>query len=138
MKKRIKTNKDIKIDEIIKLAGQVNSNNKKFLNTNDKYTKKQREKELDKYFKNFQREIVRDRNTSNIANDFHTWVEKKDKDGNEITILETLSEENNSYDDLYGNPEDYYIKSNDKKKLFEIINNELQLKILFSNNIYFF
>lgn len=53
---------------------------------------------------------------------------KKDKDGNEITILETLSEENNSYDDLYGNPEDYYIKSNDKKKLFEIINNELNDK----------
>ena len=81
MKKRVKTAKDIKIDEIIKLAGQVNSNNKKFLNTNDKYTKKQREKELDKYFKNFQREIVRDRNTVNIANDFHTWVERKDKDG---------------------------------------------------------
>ena len=58
---------------------------------------------------------------------FNTPV-KKDKDGNEITILETLSEENNSYDDLYGNPEDYYIKSNDKKKLFEIINNELNDK----------
>ena len=81
MKKRIKTAKDIKIDEIIKLAGQVNSNNKKFLNTNDKYTKKQRENELNKYFKNFQREIVRDRNTTNISNDFHTWVERKDKDG---------------------------------------------------------
>ena len=58
---------------------------------------------------------------------FNTPV-KKDKDGKEITILETLSEENNSYDDLYGNPEDYYIKSNDKKKLFEIINNELNDK----------
>lgn len=53
---------------------------------------------------------------------------KKDKNGKEMTILETLSEENNSYDDLYGNPEDYYIKSNDKKKLFEIINNELNDK----------
>lgn len=53
---------------------------------------------------------------------------KKDKNGKEMTILETLSEENSSYDDLYGNPEDYYIKSNDKKKLFEIINNELNDK----------
>lgn len=58
---------------------------------------------------------------------FNTPV-KKDKHGKEMTILETLSEENNSYDDLYGNPEDYYIKSNDKKKLFEIINNELNDK----------
>ena len=31
MKKRIKTAKDIKIDEIIRLAGQVNTNNKKFI-----------------------------------------------------------------------------------------------------------
>ena len=81
MKKRVKTAKDIKIDEIIKLAGQVNSNNKKFINTNDKYTKKQREKTLNTYFKEFQRELIRDRNTVNIANDFHTWVERKDKDG---------------------------------------------------------
>lgn len=58
---------------------------------------------------------------------FNTPV-KKDKHGNEMTILETLSEENNSHDDLYGNPEDYYIKSDDKKKLFEIINNELNDK----------
>ena len=58
---------------------------------------------------------------------FNTPV-KKDKDGKEITILETLSEENNSYDDLYGNPEDYYIKSNDKKKLIEIINTKLNDK----------
>lgn len=59
---------------------------------------------------------------------FNTPV-KKDKHGKEMTILETLSEENNnSHDDLYGNPEDYYIKSNDKKKLFEIINNELNDK----------
>ena len=85
MKKRVKTAKDIKIDEIIKLAGQVNSNNKKFLNTNDKYTKNQRKNILDSYFKEFQREIVRDRNTTNISNDFHTWVEKKDKDGKVIT-----------------------------------------------------
>ncbi len=58
---------------------------------------------------------------------FNTPV-KKDKHGKEMTILETLSEENNSHDDLYGNPEDYYIKSDDKKKLFEIINNELNDK----------
>lgn len=58
---------------------------------------------------------------------FNTPV-KKDKHGKEMTILETLSEENNSYDDLYGNPEDYYIKSDDKKKLFKIINNELNDK----------
>ena len=84
MKKRVKTAKDIKIDEIIKLAGQVNSNNKKFLNTNDKYTKKQRENILNSYFKEFQREISRDRNTTNIANDFHTWVERKDEYGNVV------------------------------------------------------
>lgn len=58
---------------------------------------------------------------------FNTPV-KKDKHGKEMTILETLSEENNSYDDLYGNPEDYYIKSNDRKKLFKIINNKLNDK----------
>lgn len=58
---------------------------------------------------------------------FNTPV-KVDKNGNELTILETLSEENNSSDELYGNPEDYYIKSNDKKKLFEIINTKLNDK----------
>ena len=84
MKKRIKTAKDIKIDEIIKLVGQVNANNKKFNDSNDKYAKKQREKTLNTYFKEFQREIARDRNTTNISNDFHTWVERKDKNGNVI------------------------------------------------------
>ena len=53
MKKRIKTAKDIKIDEIIKLVGQVNANNKKFNDSNDKYAKKQREKTLNTYFKEF-------------------------------------------------------------------------------------
>lgn len=57
---------------------------------------------------------------------FNTPV-KKDKDGKEMTILETLSEENNSHD-LYGNPEDYYIKLYDKEKLFKIINTELNDK----------
>ena len=42
MKKRVKTAKDVKIDEIIKLVGQVNANNKKFNDSNDKYAKKRR------------------------------------------------------------------------------------------------
>ena len=84
MKKRIKTAKDIKIDEIIKLVGQVNANNKKFNDSNDKYAKKQREKTLNTYFKEFQREIARDRNTTNIANDFHTKLITTDKNGKKI------------------------------------------------------
>ena len=84
MKKRIKTAKDIKIDEIIKLVGQVNANNKKFNDSNDKYAKKQREKTLNTYFKEFQREIARDKNTTNIANDFHTKLITTDKNGKKI------------------------------------------------------
>ena len=84
MKKRIKTAKDIKIDEIIKLVGQVNANNKKFNDSNDKYAKKQREKTLNTYFKEFQREIARDRNTTNIANDFHTKLITTDENGKKI------------------------------------------------------
>ena len=84
MKKRIKTAKDIKIDEIIKLVGQVNANNKKFNDSNDKYAKKQREKTLNTYFKEFQRSIIRDKNTTNIANDFHTKLITTDKNGKKI------------------------------------------------------
>lgn len=84
MKKRIKTAKDIKIDEIIRLAGQVNANNKKFNDSNDKYAKKQREKTLNTYFKEFQRSIIRDKNTTNIANDFHTKLITTDKNGKKI------------------------------------------------------
>ena len=84
MKKRIKTAKDIKIDEIIKLVGQVNSNNKKFVDSNDKYAKNQRKKTLDTYFKEFQRSIIRDKNTTNIANDFHTKLTITDENGKKI------------------------------------------------------
>ena len=84
MKKRIKTAKDIKIDEIIKLVGQVNSNNKKFVDSNDKYAKNQRKKTLDAYFKEFQRSIIRDKNTTNIANDFHTKSTITDENGKKI------------------------------------------------------
>ena len=84
MKKRIKTAKDIKIDEIIKLAGQVNANNKKFNDSNDKYAKKQREKTLNTYFKEFQRSIIRDKNTTNIANDFHTKLITTDENGKKV------------------------------------------------------
>ena len=84
MKKRIKTAKDVKIDEIIKLVGQVNANYKKFNDSNDKYAKKQREKTLNTYFKEFQREIARDRNTTNIANDFHTKLITTDENGKKI------------------------------------------------------
>ena len=84
MKKRIKTAKDIKIDEIIKLVGQVNANNKKFNDSNDKYAKNQRKKTLDTYFKEFQRSIIRDKNTTNIANDFHTKLITTDKNGKKI------------------------------------------------------
>ena len=82
--KKVKTAKDVKIDEIIKLVGQVNANNKKFNDSNDKYAKKQREKTLNTYFKEFQREIARDRNTTNIANDFHTKLITTDKNGKKI------------------------------------------------------
>ena len=84
MKKRVKTAKDVKIDEIIKLVGQVNANNKKFNDSNDKYAKKQREKTLNTYFKEFQRSIIRDKNTTNIANDFHTKLITTDKNGKKI------------------------------------------------------
>ena len=82
--KKVKTAKDVKIDEIIKLVGQVNANNKKFNDSNDKYAKKQREKTLNTYFKEFQREIARDRNTTNIANDFHTKLITTDENGKKV------------------------------------------------------
>ena len=81
MKKRIKTAKDIKIDEIIRLVGQVNANNKKFINNN---AYGERESVLDKAFGGFKLELIRNPKTRNIADDFHTWVEKKDKNGNVI------------------------------------------------------
>ena len=81
MKKRIKTAKDIKIDEIIRLAGQVNTNNKKFINNN---VYGERESVLDKTFGNFELEMIRNPKTRQLAYDFHTWVEKKDKNGNVI------------------------------------------------------
>ena len=82
--KKVKTAKDVKIDEIIKLVGQVNANNKKFNDSNDKYAKKQREKTLNTYFKEFQRSIIRYKNTTNIANDFHTKLITTDKNGKKI------------------------------------------------------
>ena len=69
MKKRIKTAKDVKIDEIIRLAGQVNTNNKKFINNN---AYGDRESVLDKTFGNFELGLIRNPKTRNIANDFHT------------------------------------------------------------------
>ena len=81
MKKRIKTAKDIKIDEIIRLAGQVNANNKKFINNN---AYGDRKTVLDKAFGSFELEMVRNPKTRKLAYDFHTWVEKKDKNGNVI------------------------------------------------------
>ena len=79
MKKRIKSAKDVKIDEIIRLVGQVNANNKKFINNN---AYGERESVLDKAFGGFELELIRNPKTRNIADDFHTWVEKKDKNGN--------------------------------------------------------
>lgn len=81
MKKRIKTAKDVKIDEIIRLAGQVNANNKKFINNN---AYGDRKTVLDKAFGSFELEMVRNPKTRQLAYDFHTWVEKKDKNGNVI------------------------------------------------------
>lgn len=69
MKKRIKTAKDVKIDEIIRLAGQVNTNNKKFINNN---AYGDRESVLDKTFGSFELGLIRNPKTRNIANDFHT------------------------------------------------------------------
>ena len=74
MKKRIKTAKDVKIDEIIRLAGQVNANNKKFADpkNNIKDAFGERESVLDKTFGGFELELIRNPKTRNIANDFHT------------------------------------------------------------------
>ena len=74
MKKRIKTAKDVKIDEIIRLAGQVNANNKKFADpkNNIKDAFGERESVLDKTFGSFELELIRNPKTRNIANDFHT------------------------------------------------------------------
>ena len=83
MKKRIKTAKDIKIDEIIRLAGQVNANNKKFADPKNNAFG-DRKTVLDKTFGNFELEMIRNPKTRQLAYDFHTWVEKKDKNGNVI------------------------------------------------------
>ena len=69
MKKRIKTAKDIKIDEIIRLAGQVNTNNKKFINNN---AYGDRESVLNKTFGSFELKMIRNPKTRQLANDFHT------------------------------------------------------------------
>ena len=81
MKKRIKTAKDIKIDEIIRLAGQVNTNNKKFINNN---AYGERESVLDKTFGSFELGLIRNPKTRNIANDFHTKSVKTDKNGKKV------------------------------------------------------
>lgn len=69
--KNIKTDKEIKIDEIIKLVKEVNYDNKKFASTKDNFTIQKRHDALDSYFRKFKREIIRDRNTVNIANKFN-------------------------------------------------------------------
>ena len=71
MKKRIKTAKDIKIDEIIRLAGQVNTNNKKFADPKNNAFG-DRKTVLDKTFGNFELEMIRNPKTRQLAYDFHT------------------------------------------------------------------
>lgn len=71
MKKRIKTAKDIKIDEIIRLAGQVNTNNKKFADPKNNAFG-DRKNVLDKTFGNFELEMIRNPKTRQLAYDFHT------------------------------------------------------------------
>ena len=71
MKKRIKTAKDIKIDEIIRLAGQVNANNKKFADPKNNAFG-DRKTVLDKTFGNFELEMIRNPKTRQLAYDFHT------------------------------------------------------------------
>ena len=71
MKKRIKTAKDVKIDEIIRLAGQVNANNKKFADPKNNAFG-DRKTVLDKTFGNFELEMIRNPKTRQLAYDFHT------------------------------------------------------------------
>ena len=71
MKKRIKTAKDVKIDEIIRLAGQVNTNNKKFADPKNNAFG-DRKTVLDKTFGNFELEMIRNPKTRQLAYDFHT------------------------------------------------------------------
>ena len=71
MKKRIKTAKYIKIDEIIRLAGQVNTHNKKFADPKNNAFG-DRKTVLDKTFGNFELEMIRNPKTRQLAYDFHT------------------------------------------------------------------
>ena len=71
--------KDKMIDEIIKLSGQINANNKRFASTKDNFTIQKRHDALDTYFRKFEREISID--NSDIANNFHV----KANDGLNIT-----------------------------------------------------
>ena len=68
---KIATNpaKDKMIDEIIKLSGQINANNKRFASTKDNFTIQKRHDALDYTFRKFEREISID--NSDIANNFH-------------------------------------------------------------------
>ena len=68
---KITTNpaKDKMIDEIIKLSGQINANNKRFASTKDNFTIQKRHDALDYTFRKFEREISID--NSDIANNFH-------------------------------------------------------------------
>ena len=61
--------KDKMIDEIIKLSGQINANNKRFASTKDNFTIQKRHDALDYTFRKFEREISID--NSDIANNFH-------------------------------------------------------------------
>ena len=71
MKNINKTDKEIKIDEIIRLAKEVNDDNKKFVSSEDNFTIQNRHDVLDYYFKDFQHELITDKNTVDIANKFH-------------------------------------------------------------------
>ena len=68
---KIATNpaKDKIIDEIIKLSGQINANNKRFASTKDNFTIQKRHDALDYTFRKFEREISID--NSDIADKFH-------------------------------------------------------------------
>ena len=66
---KVTSPKDKMIDEIIKLSGQINANNKRFASTKDNFTIQKRHDALDYTFRKFEREISID--NSDIANNFH-------------------------------------------------------------------
>ena len=126
MKNINKTDKEIKIDEIIRLAKEVNDDNKGFIGNNDS-SFGERRKALFNYFKGFELEIVRNPKTRQLANDFNT----KENDGLNINTSKdfyiqfddkTLDKLLNALKDLQDPENKYKTYSNWKKRNDELRN----------------